>query len=115
MFEKNSSDQFKASFSGFPKNRYVALEESRKLLGLTADEFSGLLKTLCKSNFSSLDFDFGALSISFNTRGLYGDEEVCLTFQLERKRSERSVGYKFRPSDFGLFEKQLRLKDLGEE
>jgi len=113
--QKKSGSKYRVSASGFPRNRYVALEESRKLLGLTADEFNALLKILCKSEFSSLDFDFGALSISFNTRALYGDEEVCLTFQLERKRFTRSVGYKFRPSDFGLFEKQLRLEDLGEE
>jgi hypothetical protein len=109
--ERDCGSPCRASDSGFPENRYDALEESRKLLGLTAQDLSCILRVLCKSEFSNLDFDFGSLSISFCT---YGDEEICLTFQLEQEGCERSTEYKFRSSDFGVSKKQKRPSDSGE-
>lgn len=111
MFGKNLGGQFLDIVSGFPENRYKALEESRKLLGLTAEEYRCFLKALCKSEYSDVNFNFGNLSITFDTYF----EELSLTFHLKKKGFERSAEYKFKPSDLGLPKKQKKLEDFGDE
>jgi hypothetical protein len=100
------------SASGFPENRYEALEESRRLLGLTESDFRSLLKILCRTEFGVLDFSFGKVTIALNA---CGDEAVCLNVSLEQGSIEKSTVYKFKLSELGLTKKQSRLEDFGGE
>jgi hypothetical protein len=110
MFGKNSD--FSSQASSFPENRYEALEESRRLLGLTESDFRSVLKVLCRTEFGTLNFSFGKVSISLSTDG---DEEVCLSVGLGQGQVEKSAEYKFRLSELGLPRKQKRLEDFGGE
>jgi hypothetical protein len=112
MFKNNSDCSSQASSSGFPENRYEALEESRRLLGLTEPDFHSVLKVLCRTKYGTLDFSLGKVSISLST---YGDEEVFLSVGLGQGPVEKSAEYKFHPSELGLSRKQKRLEDFGEE
>jgi hypothetical protein len=109
MFGKNSDYSSQPSGSGFPENRYEALEESRRFLGLTESDFRCVLKVLCRTEFGMLNFSFGKVSISLSTDG---DEEVCLSVGLGQGPVEKSAEYKFRMSELGLSRKQKRLEDF---
>ena len=101
--------------SVFPENRFEAVEEIGRLLGLTPDNFAFMLKLLCKSCFSNLSFDFGDLSVELHGHSaLCGDEEISLSFSLRRERFARSVEYWFKPSDLGVHAKQRRINDFEE-
>ena len=110
MSEKNLDCSIQAS--GFPENRYEALEESRRLLGLTESDFRSMLKVLGRSEYGTLDFSLGKVSISLST---YGDEEVSLSVNLEQRSIGKSAEYKFQLSELGLSKKQKKLQDFGEE
>jgi hypothetical protein len=112
VFGKNSDCSSQPSSSGFPENRYEALEESRRLLGLTESDFRSMLKVLCRTEYSTLNFSLGEMSISLST---YGDEAVCLSVELEQGRVEKSTEYRFHPGELGLSRKQKRLEDFGDE
>jgi hypothetical protein len=110
MNEENLDCSYRAS--GFPENRYEALEESRRLLGLTESDFRSLLRILCRTEYSNLDFSLGRVTISLST---YGDDEVCLNIGLGHGIREESIEYKFRSGELGCAKKQRRLHDFGEE
>ena len=109
-----SKDDFGSSSSAsrFPENRYEVLEESRKLLGLTASDFRSLLKVLCRTEFGMLDFSFGKVTICLSASG---DEEICLSVGLEQGPVGKSMVCKFKPSELGIAEKQNKLEDFGGE
>jgi len=112
MCERNLSDPFEASVSAFPENRYEALEETRRFLGLTESDFRSLLKVLCRTEFGILDFSFGKVTIALSASG---DEGVCLNVGLEQGPIEKSTAYKFKLSELELTRKQSRLEDFGGE
>jgi len=112
MLEKDIISQFRVSDLDFPANRYDALEECRKLLGLKAHDFSCLLRILCKAELGSLVFDFGSLSVHFCA---FEDEGISLTFEFGQKELTKIAGYRFKPSDFGISKKGKRLEDQGGE
>ena len=95
----------------FPENRFEAIEEIRRLLGLTDNDFACMIKLLCKSCFSNLNFEFGSLSVALHA---HGDEEISLSFDLMRERFSRSVEYWFKPSDLGVHKKQKKINDFEE-
>lgn len=101
-----------SSTSGFPENRYEALEESRRLLSLTESDFRSLLRVLSRTDFGTLNFSFGKVAISLSAGG---DEEVCLTVGLGQGPVEKSAEYTFHFSELGLSIKQRKLQDFGAE
>jgi hypothetical protein len=111
-FERNLSNPSEASASGFPENRYEALEESRRFLGLTESDFRSLLKVLCRTEFGILDFSFGKVAFALSASGVEG---VCLNVGLEEGPIEKSTMYKFKLSEHGLTRKQSGLDDFGGE
>jgi hypothetical protein len=56
----------------FPENRFEAIEEIRRLLGLTEGDFACMIRLLCKSCYGNLNFVFGAVSIALSSQ----EEEV---------------------------------------
>jgi len=112
----DNSDSSEVTSPVFPENRFEAIEETRRLLGLTPDNFAFILKLLCKSCFSNLNFDFGDLSVELHGHNaLCGDEEISLSFNLRRERFARSVEYSFKPSDLGVRDTQKRINYFGGE
>ena len=108
--EKGTISQI--SVSDFPQNRYEALEESRRLLGIAEPDFSSLLKIVGRTEYGTLDFSCGKLSISLSS---CGDDEVHLNLELGHGSIERSAEYKFQLSELGIQQKQRKLHDFGEE
>jgi len=100
------------SVSDFPHNRYEALEESRRLLGIAEPDFRSLLKVIGRAEFGTLDFSFGKVSISLNS---CGEGEVCLRVGLEHGSIGKSAEYTFRLSELGLPWEHRRLHDFGGE
>lgn len=111
MVEKESETESQASTSDFPECRYVALEEFRRLLGLTQDDLGCFIKVLSKSELCMINFSFGDLSVSMNGC----DDEISLSFELERKGMERSAQYNFNLASLGFMKNQKKLKDFGGE
>ena len=112
MIQKENETVSGMSVSDFPHNRYEALEESRRLLGIAEPAFSSLLNVIGRAEYGILHFTFGKVSISFNS---CGEGEVCLGVGWEHGPIEKSAEYKFQLSELGLPQKQRRLHDFGEE
>lgn len=112
MFGKNSDYSCQVSGSGFPENRYEALEESRKLLGLNESDFHSMLMVLSRTDYGTLDFSLGQVSISL--RRNFG-EEVSLGVSLGQRSMEKSAEYTFQLCELGLSKKQTKLGDFEEE
>jgi hypothetical protein len=98
-----------ALVSGFPENRYEALEESRRLLGLNDSDFRTLLKVLCRTECGTLDFSFGNVSICLSS---CGDNEVHLTLGLGNGPVEKSADYRFRSHELGVPKKHKKVHDF---
>jgi hypothetical protein len=112
MIRKENEMVSEISVSDFPHNRYEALEESRRLLGIAEPDFSSLLKIIGRAEYGTLDFSCGRLSISLSS---CGDNEVHLNLGLGHGPIERSAEYKFQLSELGIQQKQRRLHDFGGE
>lgn len=112
MTEKESDDGSQKSSVGFPQCRYVALDEFRRLLGLTNQDLHGLFKVVGKSRMCMLDFSFGNLTISLTG---FDDGEVRLGLDLEQGSIDKSTGYKFQLADLAFLGKQKKLEDFGGE
>lgn len=111
MLEKNLDSPFRALDSSFPECRYVALEEFRRLLGLTQSDLGCFIKVLSKSEMCMLSFSFGDLSVSVNGC----EDEISLSFGLERKGIEKSAQYNFSLASLGFTKNQKKLQDFGGE
>lgn len=111
MSNKISGKRAQVLASGFPENRYEALEESRKLLGMTAKDFNCFLKVLCKSDYGDIHFDLGNILVSF----FVVHSRFSLTFSLTHRRLERSIEYKFKLDDIGFPKKQNEVEGLEDE
>lgn len=96
----------------FPRNRYEALEESRRLLGIAEPDFRSLLKIIGRAEHGILDFACGKLSLSLSS---FGDDAVHLNLCSEYGPIEKCTEYKFRLSELGIPQKQRKLHDFGEE
>ncbi|HUW48296.1 MAG TPA: hypothetical protein VMW36_06105, partial [Patescibacteria group bacterium] len=67
MIRKENGIVSEISVSDFPHDRYEALEESRRLLGIAELDFSSLFKIIGRAEYGTLHFSCGKLSISFNS------------------------------------------------
>jgi len=112
MIRKENGTIPPLSVSDFPHNRYEALEESRRLLGIAEPAFSSLLNVIGRAEYGILHFSFGKVSISFNS---CGEGEVCLGVGWEHGPIGKSAEYKFQLSELGIQQKQRRLHDFGGE
>jgi hypothetical protein len=112
MNRKETETVSELSISDFPHNRYEALEESRRLLGIAKPDFNSLLKIIGKAEYGTLDFSRGKLSISLSS---CGDDEVHLNLSSGYGPMERSAEYKFQLNELGFPQKQRKLHDFGEE
>lgn len=106
------SENLRVENSEFPECRYVALDEFRRLLGLTEFEFGCFLKAVGKSHMCMLDFGFGDLNISLSG---FDEAEICLGLGLEKNGIEKSTQYRFHLGDLGFLGKQKKLEDFGGE
>ena len=76
-------------------DRYLALEESCKLTGLSSEEFLSVLKALSQCSEGHLAFFLGDLLLCFESRG----GEIILNFEVENKKTAKIVQHRFKPSE----------------
>ena len=81
---------------GFPKNPYVALIETRRMIG--EDQFQSLRKIISKCESCDIEFKYGMFEAEFSV--YYGDK-VRLKLTRNHKQMEQSSEYSFSASAFG--------------
>ena len=82
--------------SSLPFNdRYLALEESCKLTGLTYDEFFSVMKAFTKCSEGHMAFFLGDLTLSFEAFG----KEIILSFEVENEKTIKTVQHRFNSSE----------------
>jgi len=108
MIRKENGTEPQQPVSDFPQNRYEALEESKRLLGISETAFCSLLETIGKADYSQLDFSLGDISLSFCS---YGKCEVCLKLGFIRGPLEKCAEYTFQLCEIGL-QRQKTLHDF---
>ena len=76
-------------------DRYLALEESFKLTGLSTEEFLSVLKAFTKCSEGHMAFFMGDLALCFEARG----GEIILNFEIENKKTTKTVRHRFNSSE----------------
>ena len=80
------------SWASFPEDPYVALEEVRKMLGLSENQLDFLLALLAKADDGHLHFHVGHVCIDFFNRS-FDEKEIVLDSEVERGNMARSAKY----------------------
>ncbi len=81
-----------------PENRYVALEETRSMLGFTQPEWRCLLRALSKTDNGWFQFIRGNLTIDFKKFVDINELHMQITF--ERGKTKKSTNYTYDLSEF---------------
>jgi len=76
-------------------NRYLALEESCKLTGLSSGEFFSVMKAFTKCSEAHMAFFLGDLTLCFEAR----DNEIKLNFEVENKKTTKTVQHRFNSNE----------------
>ena len=76
-------------------DRYLALEESCKLTGLTYEEFFSVMKAFTKCSEGHMAFFLGDLTLYFEAR----ENEIILSFDVEHGKTIRTVQHRFNSSE----------------
>lgn len=104
--------------SKFPDNRYVALEQTQKLLGFNHLEWKFLLELLSKIDFGWLVFRFGDIEATF-TKHEEERDRIYLHLELRKDKTEHSIIYTFGLNELRILEKkkqnQLKINSFGVE
>jgi hypothetical protein len=81
----------------FPKDKYEALEEIRKILGFTKEELGMLLALLEKSIEGHLDFNVGDITVEFHAVELdeSSPSEISVIVELAEREITHRVEYRF--------------------
>ena len=81
----------------FPKDKYEALEEIRKILGFTKEELGMLLALLEKSIDGHLHFNVGDITIEFHAAELdeSSPSEISVIVELAEREITHRVEYRF--------------------
>jgi hypothetical protein len=86
-------------------DRYLALEESCKLTGLTYDEFFSVMKAFTKCSEGHMAFFLGDLTLYFEAR----ENEIILSFDVEHGKTIKTVQHRFNSSEVKmLYKKNLK-------
>ena len=86
-------------------DRYLALEESCKLTGLTYEEFFSVMKAFTKCSECHMAFFLGDLTLCFEAR----ENEIILSFEVENKKTIKTVQHRFNSSEVKmLYRKNLK-------
>ena len=113
--DEESADESPETFAPeFPENRYIALEEVQKLLGLKEIEWYSLFRIFRKADDSCLEFHVGDLTIQFALRS--GDEKkVHLSLEFQSDTVGRSITYEFGLNELEALakRKQLEIESVG--
>lgn len=88
------------SWASFPEDPYVALEEVRKMLGLSENQLDFLLALLAKADDGHLHFHVGNVCVDFFNRS-FDEKEIVLDIEVEKGNIAHSVKYllKTQPKD----------------
>lgn len=86
------------SWASFPEDPYAALEEVRKMLGLTENELDTLLALLWKADDGHLHFHVGNVCIAFFNRS-FDEKEIVFDIEVEKEKIASSVKYKLCAED----------------
>lgn len=92
--QKNSTIPF--------NDRYLALEESCKLTGLTYEEFHSVMKAFSKCSEGHMAFFIGDITLCFEAR----DNEIILSFEVENDKTTKTVQHRFNPSEVKMLYKK---------
>lgn len=112
--------------SGFPQNRFAALDEIEKLLGFKTLELLHFFKVLCKAEDGFIRYRIGYLFIEFmldrplicldmqsedkcgsgKAQGEHEQNEIRISFELERNGVEKTVAYRFTVKELAAFTEQ---------
>ena len=76
-------------------DRYLALEESCKLTGLSTEEFLAVMKAFTKCAEGHMAFFLGDLALCFEARG----GEIILNCEVESKKTTKTVRHRFNSSE----------------
>jgi hypothetical protein len=76
-------------------DRYLALEESCKLTGLSFDEFFSVMKAFTKCSEGHMAFFRGDITLCFEACG----NEIILNFEVENKKTTKTVQHRFNYSE----------------
>jgi len=96
----NESPTTKFASVSLPEDPYLALEEVRKILGLSEKQLDFLLALLWKADDGHLDFHVGNVCVEFFNRS-FDEKEIVLDIEVERENTTHSVKYllKTQPKD----------------
>ncbi len=72
-------------------DRYLALEESCRLTGLSTEEFFSVMKAFTKCSEGHMAFFLGDITLCFEAHG----GEMTLNFEVETKRTAKTVQHRF--------------------
>lgn len=76
-------------------DRYLALEESCKLTGLSSGEFLSVMKAFSKCSDGHMAFILGGLTLCFEARG----GEVVLNSEVANEKTAKTVQHRFSSSE----------------
>jgi hypothetical protein len=83
----------------FPEDKYKALEEVRRILGLTKAQLRFFWSLLERSSSGELNFHAGNVRIQFSTWAYYEDEplpsRIYMKIRIKEKQIEHHLKYKF--------------------
>jgi hypothetical protein len=86
-------------FLNLQEDRYVALEETRRMLGFTKSEWKSLLVALSKTDNGWLQFMRGELTIDI--KKFVDIDELHMRFELKRKENvTRTASYIYELNEF---------------
>ena len=86
--------------SNLPFNdRYLALEESCKLTGLSSDEFFSVMKAFTKCSEGHMAFFIGDITLCFEAR----ENEIILSFEVENEKTTKTVQHRFNSNEVKMF------------
>jgi hypothetical protein len=86
------------NFSNLSDNRYVALEETRRLLGFKKSEWKSLLAALSKTDNGWFEFMRGDLTVLFEK---FADiDEMHLEIKFDKDKVVKTINYAYDLSEF---------------
>lgn len=105
-------------------SRYEVLEKLDRIFVMSKGiRLRDLLRVVCGSSFSQIEFNIGNLGISFNNYGLFDDEDsaedrmVTLSLEFEKEMGKMRINrdYKYSVKELESFLKVLEHNKGGEQ
>ena len=104
----------------FPDNRFVALDEFLRLLGISRFEWSPLFKILSRASGGFLEFHIGNVTVEVNigfgsSDGAGEDDWMNIVFRVAKDNVEKFAVYTFEMSELKALEKENKNLELQEK